>query len=771
MPKKKKHQVSAVAPWPVLKGRAEKAIREGRFQQALDLAKQVHKAQPTPAHLDMLRQAYLGRARQLRNQGQPRDAVTVLHAALAVDRTTLEWLAQVAEELARSGEIREALELTAAAPDAAGRVMGPAADAALQHEAAGRASLPENLHADFDRVVLAFQQTEAGRDEETRAALQGIGLRSPFLEWKVLLRGLQAYYANDDARALENWQRLAADRLPARLAAPFRCRIDPAFRAAQPPEVQAALQRQLDRADGASVLTQLRQVRAALAHRDSLAAAFRQAEALLPALRREAPQAVDRLASCFYWAAVDTGPDDVLRYKRVFGRPAADPSFFRLEALAQERAGNPEEAHDNWEKYEKEIAADPKAWPSGEAGRVRALVLLRMGRNAAALPDDAEMAKLPAYMRNHPDRPPQLNPSAEQCLRRALELAPDLLEAYEALVQLLRRKRQTAKAEKAARKLLEHFPEHLPTLEALSGLLAEKEKYGEALELLQRAWKANPLNRELRSKVTTAHLLAARGHALEDRFGDARGEYQAALNLTDAEGAYGILGRWAACEFRAGQTERAEELLQQAKAKAPSALAVAYLMVVESVRLKLHRTIKARFDKDFKAGLEEPATPAAAAALADLTRALVMSGVTYHGQKTHAKRVLAYVEKAADGDFSEAQMEAVCSALVDLKSVRAARRYLERAQRKFRANPMFPYLEALTYMTSDLENVRAYQAKPLLEAARKKAEALPPDARRDKLLRDIQDRLNALEALNPFGMGFMGDMFGFDWDDEDDSDN
>ena len=73
---------------------------------------------------------------------------------------------------------------------------------------------------------------------------------------------------------------------------------------------------------------------------------------------------------------------------------------------------------------------------------------------------------------------------------------------------------------------------------------------------------------------------------------------------------------------------------------------------------------------------------------------------------------------------------------------------------------MFPYLEALTYMTGDLEDVRAYRVRPMLEEARRLAEALPPDARRDKLLRDIQDRLNALAAVNPFGMGFMRDFFG-----------
>src|SRR5207302_11508757 len=135
--------------------------------------------------------------RQLPTAGHARDAAAVLRAALAFDGTTPAWLEQVALELARCGEVQEALALTAQAPEAAGRVLAPAADAALQQGAAGRAALPESLHADFDRIILAFRQTEAGKDDDARTTLQAIGLRSPFLEWKVLLRGLQAYYAND----------------------------------------------------------------------------------------------------------------------------------------------------------------------------------------------------------------------------------------------------------------------------------------------------------------------------------------------------------------------------------------------------------------------------------------------------------------------------------------------------------------------------------------------------------------------------------------------
>src|SRR5436189_251675 len=74
--------------------------------------------------------------------------------------------------------------------------------------------------------------------------------------------------------------------------------------------------------------------------------------------------------------------------------PPDDPSFRRLEALAQE-AGDPTEAHRCWRAYEQEIAADAQRWP-GDVGRVaRALVWHRMGVNAAAIPDAEQRRRLP----------------------------------------------------------------------------------------------------------------------------------------------------------------------------------------------------------------------------------------------------------------------------------------------------------------------------------------------------------------------------------------
>src|SRR5436309_2300807 len=67
-----------------------------------------------------------------------------------------------------------------------------AADAALEL-GGGRDKLPENLRPGFDAVRTAFDHYQAGRDDDARAALDAIGLGSPFLEWKLLLRGLIAY--------------------------------------------------------------------------------------------------------------------------------------------------------------------------------------------------------------------------------------------------------------------------------------------------------------------------------------------------------------------------------------------------------------------------------------------------------------------------------------------------------------------------------------------------------------------------------------------------
>jgi tetratricopeptide (TPR) repeat protein len=768
---KQKHPAPLSAA--TLRGRISRAESEGRFQQALELAKSLYKQEPSAPHKELVQRMTLGRARQLLREGKDRDAVTILENAVGIDPSQA-WHEQLAQELAAAGRVSRALDLLRPYPDSPvlPRVLTLAVDAALGQGKAGRDLLPASLQPSFDLVVHAFAQAETGQDEAARATLQPIGLRSPFLEWKLLLRGLIAYCQRDDPRAMENWQRLNQERLPARLAAPLRFTIDPVYRLAQSPATQASLQHMADRLQNSGLVHPLRTIQSALANEHKLPQAFRMAEEVLPTLRQQAPHLVPRLASCFFWTVIHAGmPEDITRFRRVFGSPVDDPHCQHLEALAHEQHHNLAQAHKAWQEFEKDVAAAPGVWPGDQAERVRALIWHHMGTNAAGIPDKEELAEIPRFLRNHPDRPRPLNPGPEKCFERSLELAADRLETHEALFKYWQRKHKVKEALKAGRRLLERFPDHVPTLESLGDLHLEQKHFREGLELLQQALRHNPLERRLRSKVSHAHLLTARDHAEAGGFDEARREYQAALPLEEGTKDATVLCKWAACEFKAGAAERAEALLQQALGEGENRLAVAYNMLIEVIRLKLPRPLKTRFDREFKAGLAEEPTAAAAAMIASTAASHRAAGFKYTGQKTHEKQVTAYLEKALKAEFTEAQLLSICSSLAELDSRKLALKYIKKGQKRFPNHPSFYIYEVEHNINLGPHRCPIWPTQELLKKAQDLVSAQPPDAQRAGLLETIQRAQEMVNMLNPFSdLPFTGGPLGdlFDADEEDD---
>jgi tetratricopeptide (TPR) repeat protein len=779
MPVSRKHkQHSLLAPPPErLRERVDRAIAEGRFQQALELAKQLYRQEPSGIHQELLKQASLGRAEQLRVQGNDRDAQTVLGNVLRLAPGGTATQEKAALALARSGAIAEAIGIIDAIAESGHRreVLALAADWSMQYRAEGRARLPESLREDFDAVLAAFRHLEAGQEDAARNQLQRIGLQSPFLEWKLLIRGLAAYLQNEDERALENWQRLDLARAPARLAAPFRFQIDRAFRDAQPVETQNVLRKQLDRLQGSGLVSLLRGLQAVFADRRQLSQALRLAENLLPALREQAPQLVPRLAACFFWAVAEAQPEGVLRYHRVFGQGPDDPELLRLQALQFENLGELQQAHDAWKEYDDAVVKHPAARDGASLSHLRALVWWRMGKNAATIPDEKQLRDLPPFSRESPYRPRPLVPSAEKCLQRSLELNPKQLVTHEALFEYYVLRQEDVRAEKAARRLLDHFPDHVPTLETLAGLLGRRGDHGAALELLQRALKLNPLDRGLRSSISTAYVYHARSQANAGRFEEARNEYQAAMTYGDDAEDASILAKWAACEFKAGNTERAEQLLTRANAHGAGSLTVSFAMLIEAIRLKLPRDLKARFESDWKAGLAATPTPADMVGLAGIVASHRAAGVEYHGRKTHEKKVLAYIEKGSRLPFTEQQLQQLTAALVQIEAMKLARQFVHRGRAEFRSNPRFYLLEAEIYFAKGPLNFPAWRVKPLLDRARTLAMALPAGEEQKKLLEAIGQReemaraggfLNRPDLMQAFE-AFLDSRGGYDGDADD----
>jgi tetratricopeptide (TPR) repeat protein len=597
------------------------------------------------------------------------------------------------------------------------------ADAALASGKAGRDGVPEDWRPGFDAVRTAFGHAAAGRDDDAREQLQTIGLGSPFLEWKLLLRGLLAYYAGDDGRALDNWSRLAPNRLPARLAAPLRFVLDPAFRAAQPTKMHADLVRRSDRLRG-GLLPRLRALQVSLSGPYNLATAFRHAETLLPALRRDRPDAVQRVAEAFRTAIVAAGqPEDLASYGRLFGTPPDDPKFERLEALALEDRRQWHDAHQLWQKYERTLAHFP-AWSAADIARARALVWCRMGQNAAEHTANDRLF----------DRPRRFKPTAEECFRRALELAPDLRDAHEDLFDYYRRCRKPDKARAAGEALVARFSDHIRTLEGLAEIARDAGDFSSAREYLRRAVAVNPLDAGLRERLADAHRGAARRLAIAGDIGAARAELAAGRALREGRADAATLALDAAIAFKAGETNSGEDLLAQAFT-AGQRVAATYFLLAESARLRLPVKVKRRCTADFAAILDSEPEARTAIDLVTAYRDQMSQGGEYVGRASHESKIQKYVKATIGSTNSEAELEKLASALTTVDWGRLLKAAAERGRRVAKANAYFLYYEALGY--DRLYGSAPWKIGPLLDRAERLAEKRPHDERTRKLLADI----------------------------------
>ena len=733
--------------------RAEAALKAGRPTEALEHAKQHAREKPGPEAQAILQKCYLAVGAAVVERNIFREAHAVLSEAERLPVEDPAWWERLAELRADLGDHGRAVQLLEKVPGttARPRILSRIGDRAIREGPAGKDLLPADLRPGFELVRKAFADYEAGRDDVAREALNGIGLASPFLEWKLLLRGLIAWSANDTPRALENWGRLTPDRLPARLAAPFRLTADKSFAATLPANRLPQVAQQADQLGGGLNET-LRRLRKQLANEDMIPAALETARVLVPELKRVSPDAVPRLANVVYWSLISGGqPEDMPRYNRVFGPPTDDPQFFRLQALVMEQTRRLDTAHGMWGKYEQWIAKTPARWPGPQAERARALVLERMGRLARDWltdegPDDFDdIGDFFSFFirddRKKPARKP-LKPAAEECFRKAGELAPDW--SAPALELLREYEDKPDKAIEAVEDLLKRFPDNLPILEAAAGLYEKLGDMVKAHEVLKRALSANPLDRGLRQQAAGLAVNAARRHAEAGDFSAARAGLREAADLGGPGLALSILAMSAAIELRAGDKGAADKHRESLMGQPDARLAGAYRIMVEGSRLKLKKPDLGPHQTAFTEGLAGPATVGEVAALLDALDQYRREPVPYRGLKTQEKKILDRVAAVAGSNLSEDDLVRLGLALHRLQLWKPLRELAERGMGRFGNNAYFAFFGAEVALSRQRSDYIGGRAATLYVRVKRQL-----DATKDDRYRRLQELLDERLKLTP----------------------
>ncbi|MFO0864311.1 MAG: hypothetical protein U0744_06580 [Gemmataceae bacterium] len=559
-----------------LKAKFKQAVETGRSQSAVRLARDIADAEPRADHSELLRQAVRLRAEHLQRDNQLKEAAVLWRHLLTLGDIpgTREI---VAEGLARCGFAAEVIQHLALLPPdapARARIVGVMVDTALEQGALGKTLLPAEYHAGFDAVLQGIEHAHQGRDDDARSAIQTVGLQSPFLEWKVFLRGLLAWYAGDDQRALEAWIRLLPHRLPWRMAAPLRFDIDPEFRRTQSAAAQTALQKAADRASGSRDLEWVRDLQASLHGARKLSEVLRVADSIIKHWRRTRPELLEPLRRTLAGSILQRGqPEDLRTLARRFDAELDDPAYVRLLAIGCERHGQLLGAVLTWMRFLQassihhafgmhQTLADAKVWE-----HIGTLIL---NLDILDVDDDQQ------------DDFDQM-PSFEECFARSIKLAPHRRRPYllrfEALAAEPALKKEAIIAGEA---LIERFPDDPKTLERLGDLYRNSNAPSKAFAAYERALAYDPLNRKLRHRLGVLSLQRVIGGS-RTKLATQRADLAKAEELTP-DLAPLVLARRHFLEATKGDPSVAASATDQLVALPHARLATPFLMTLEAER-------------------------------------------------------------------------------------------------------------------------------------------------------------------------------------------
>lgn len=341
-----------------------------QFVLAADAARKRYRRDSNPANLKLLKEVLFTIGMEHADHDRTQSAINILSDLRALpdpDGTSITIQAKV---LARAGRADEAAKLIEKMPNPpegiANIIPGHSADRAIR--LGSTEGLPSQLHAGFEAVQAAVKCLEANDSEGLKQQLQAIGLNSPYLPWKLLLRGLQAYNQQDNARAVENFRRIEAERLPGKMAACLLSRIDDEFAAnTRPTLVQAFKSRAASGKSAPQTVRALRKLVGHMSGRQTLrprnySETIKLYKAAKNACLQECPDRLKEVELAIYREVQKVGQvEDLECYVDTFAPPAFDPEYLFINAYAFESCGQINKAEQVAIEYIEDVKKFPPA--------------------------------------------------------------------------------------------------------------------------------------------------------------------------------------------------------------------------------------------------------------------------------------------------------------------------------------------------------------------------------------------------------------------------
>jgi len=437
--------------------------------------------------------------------------------------------------------------------------------------------LSDPIIGDLERIQSALKAIAEQSYGLALEAIKPIGLRSIFISWKWLVKGLCAFYAHEDGKALAAFEKIAAGTVPGAFAAPYARLLANNTGEKGATKEPAAM-------EAVCVAAGYETIAPAIARAEYLwnVQRFRDSHVHLMAALDSFPTfstGLERTLTQFYYNAVFEMP---FEQAQKYIRHLADSAFCQkndnpIERLWAQRtvalytqvnsqADGP--VMDRWEEF-----IGLHALIHGEGPTVRALVYHRLGDLfATQAPDD--MLSPFFFGRRRRKRPMFRNPElAQRCYEKSLKANPDAKDTQLSLIRFYETNGDAGKVNKLLDRLVKQFPGEKDVLFKAGQRCLERKALVKAMGYLEQALALDPMDKIVRETFIVACITAAHNYAGKRQAEKSRELLPRVIDASDAHsddftrGRAYLYVRWAAFEQLNGDSARAEAMWAQAKAE------------------------------------------------------------------------------------------------------------------------------------------------------------------------------------------------------------
>ncbi len=649
-----------------LEAQGRKHLQAGRYREAISDFKRLLQQEERPEWLEPLAEAYAGRAQGLADKGMFKEAAVIwrnraenCHRFLA-EPVYLELLLQTGQTEAALQLIRQQRRQI----EEHGHLPWLRRLCAVQVLAGEEAFLnlfPEDdpLHCDFPAVQAALQAYCSGEDVALERQLKAIPFRSPFRDFRQILKALSLLQSDPSSAAG------LLDRVDA--GSPFHV-LSSTIKASQSPDAGflGAYQRmgKAERRFAAALkgwsAEQLRLVQELQQLGDHPSA-----DKLLSFLLRNKEVLGDEYVQ-------ESALRCLVHYPRgeaVITKALGKQSRFdhrRVAALRLEEDERPHEIFNAW--YDACLLLEQSGRrPDPKHALTEALILRRMARQ---------------WLCSEP-----ANQSVLGALEHALRCDPDDRPAYLELIRLYRQEHKLKEARRLLDQALSRYPEDTEVLTEAVETALTGSAYKKAARYARRTLELDPINPRVRDILLNSHLAHARKQIQQKKATLARKELEEAQNWARTEEALGRIDLvQAMLELGDGNREEAHRCFLSGFERTGGGLVGRFQLLMEAGRIQ--RPMDAVLKQ---AQLPKPPRQVSREQVLVLIKAL---GEAEENEEMVVE-VLEFLQvplrSAAKLDFSQPEMERLCETWLRLELQDLRTRYARAAVKRWPDTPVFVF--------------------------------------------------------------------------------